>query len=299
MTALPIPTLPPAPPANAKGALRLIVHADDFGLSERVNDGVLDAHLNGILTSASVMVSAPAFEHAVRLSKEHPSLDIGLHLTLIEERPLLDPALVPSLVDETGCFHKHITVFAKRYMQGLINLDEVRLELEAQVRKAIDAGLVLSHFDSHQHVHMLPGILRVAQDLAAKYSIPAMRMPREDIRPYMLKSPAGLARVAQLFVLNLFCRRGRRGFGTHTDHFAGFYFGGKLDTSALQMVVSALPRSGTCELMCHPGEDDPSSGRLHWGYAWESELTALKQEAIAEQLRARGVKLISYRDLTA
>lgn len=281
------------PPAG----LGLIVHADDFGLSERVNDGILDAHLNGILTSTSIMACAPAFDHAIALAKAHPSLDVGVHLTLIEERPLTDPAKIPSLVDGEGCFHKHVTVFAKRYVQGLIDLDEVQLELDAQISRIRNTGVALSHLDSHQHVHMLPGILRVAQALSLKHDVRPMRLPREGISAYMLASPGGLPRIAQQLALNHFCRRARKGFGPHTDHFAGFYFGGRLDREALGKVIAALPAKGTCELMCHPGEDDPASPHLHWNYAWESELSALKAPEIAERLRARNIRLMSYRDL--
>ncbi|WP_273185594.1 carbohydrate deacetylase [Hyphomonas adhaerens] len=291
--------LTPTPDKTAKSGLRLIVHADDFGLSERVNEGVADAHLNGILTSTSIMACAPAFDHAVRIAKATPSLDIGVHLTLIEERPLTDPAKVPSLVDETGHFHKHITVFAKRYFRGLIDLDEVRLELDAQIARIKEAGLAISHLDSHQHVHMLPGILSVAQDLGRKHGIAPMRLPRETVSPYMLTSPGGLPRVAQQLVLNHFCNRARKGFGPTTDRFAGFHYGGKLDTAALLTVVSNLPETGTCELMCHPGEDDPASDKLHWGYAWANELSALKDASVAAKIEAKGIRLISFRDLTA
>lgn len=291
--------LSPAQGKTAKDGLRLIVHADDFGLSERVNEGVVDAHLNGILTSTSIMACAPAFDHAVTLAKATPSLDIGVHLTLIEERPLTDPAKVPSLVDETGHFHKHITVFAKRYFRGLINPEEVRLELDAQIARIREAGLEISHLDSHQHVHMLPGILKVAQDLGAKHGIAPMRLPRERVSPYMLSSPGGLSRIAQQLVLNHFCRRARQRFGPTTDRFAGFYYGGKLDTDALLRVVSSLPETGSCELMCHPGEDDPASEKLHWGYAWANELSALKNASVAAEIERRGIRLISYRNLTA
>nr|WP_321509182.1 ChbG/HpnK family deacetylase [uncultured Hyphomonas sp.] len=290
-------SLTPTPGKAAKDGLRLIVHADDFGLSERVNDGVADAHLNGILTSTSIMACAPAFDHAVALAKATPSLDIGVHLTLIEERPLTDPAKIPSLVDETGHFHKHITVFAKLYFRGLINPEEVRLELDAQIARIRESGLAISHLDSHQHVHMLPGILKVAQDLGRKHGIAPMRLPREPVSPYMLASPGGLSRVAQQLVLNHFCRRGGKGFGPTTDRFAGFYFGGKLDTDALLKVIAAMPQTGTCELMCHPGEDDPASDKLHWGYNWAHELSALKADTVKAEVAAKGIELISFRDL--
>jgi chitin disaccharide deacetylase len=280
-------------------ALRLIVHADDFGLSERVNAGIVDAHLNGILTSTSIMACAPAFDHAIALAKANPSLDVGVHLTLIEERPLTDPARIPSLVDANGHFHKHITVFAKRYFQGLIDLDDVRLELDAQIARIREAGLTVSHLDSHQHVHMLPGILSVVQELSLGHGVAPMRMPREAISPYMLTSPGGLPRIAQQLVLNHFCRRARKNFGPTTDHFAGFYFGGKLGTEALLKVITAFPTSGTCELMCHPGEDDPQSEHLHWRYEWGDELAALKAAPVKVEIEKREIRLISYRDLTA
>ena len=289
---------PPQDTAAADG-LRLIVHADDFGLSEKVNEGIVDAHRNGILTSTSIMACAPAFDHAVRLAKETPSLDIGVHLTLVEEPPLTDPAKIPSLVDETGHFHKHVTVFAKRYFQGLINPDEVRVELDAQITRILDAGLKVSHLDSHQHVHMLPGILSVAQDLGRKHGIAPMRLPREPVSPYMLTSAGGLSRIAQQIVLNHFCQRARKGFGPTTDRFAGFYYGGKLDTKALLRVVSSLPETGSCELMCHPGVDDPASEKLHWGYTWANELSALKDASVAAEIERKGIRLISFRNLTA
>lgn len=291
--------LSPMADKPATGGLRLIVHADDLGLSEKVNDGIADAHLNGILTSTSIMACAPAFDHAVEVAKATPSLDIGVHLTLIEERPLSDPAKVPSLVDETGHFHSHVTVFAKRYFRGLINPDEVRLELDAQIARIQEAGIRVSHLDSHQHVHMLPDILRVAQDLGRKHGIAPMRLPRERVSPYMLSSPGGFSRIAQQLVLNHFCNRARKGFGPTTDRFAGFYYGGKLDTDALLRVVSALPETGSCELMCHPGVDDPASEKLHWGYAWANELSALKSTSVAAEIEARGIQLISYRNLAA
>ena len=281
----------------AVGSLRLIVHADDFGISERVNAGVIDAHRNGILTSASIMASAVQFEQAVQLARETPSLDIGVHLTLAEERPLLDPGLIPSLVDDTGCFHRHATVFAKRYAQGKIDLEDVRRELEAQVAKVMATGLPVSHLDSHQHLHMLPGVLRITRELAIKHGIPCIRYPRETIRPYMFRRLGQASRIAQLAVLNIFCRLGQKSFTARTDHFVGFYHGGALNRANLAEVVAHLPRKGVCELMCHPGHDDPGSERAHWGYNWPAELEALLDREIAASLRKRGVALISYRDL--
>ena len=283
----------PAPPS-------LIVHADDFGLSEAVNHGILDAHSNGVLTSTSIMAGAEAFDHAVGLSLASPSLDVGVHLTLVEEQPVLDPALIPSLLGENRRFHRHATVFTSEYFRGRISLVQVEAEFEAQIGKVLAAGLRVSHLDSHQHLHMLPGVLKVTLDLARRHGVPFVRFPRETIAPYMLRAPAGASRVAQLAVLNLFCALGEKRFaGRRTDHFVGFYHGGDLNRANLRALAARLPACGVTELMCHPGRDDPASGRAHWGYGWAAELEALTDPEVARILQRRGVSLISYRDMAS
>lgn len=277
--------------------LRLIVHADDFGVSRAVNSGIVQAHREGILTSASIMASAEYFSHAVDLARDCPSLDVGIHLTLAEERPLLSPDTIPSLVDDEGCFHRHATVFAARYLRGQISLDDVRHELEAQIEKVLATGLPVSHLDSHQHLHMLPGVLGVTCDMAARYGIPFVRFPREKIKTYMFRRMSKSSRIAQLAVLNSFCRRAQLEFPARTDHFVGFYHGGSLTTGNLREIVEHLPSQGTCELMCHPGHEDSQSARAHWGYSWQDELNALLDPGIAAALRNRKISLISYRDL--
>jgi predicted glycoside hydrolase/deacetylase ChbG (UPF0249 family) len=145
---------------------------------------------------------------------------------------------------------------------------------------------------------MLPGILSVAQGLGAHHGIKPMRLPQESISPYMLTKPGGFPRIAQQLVLNHFCRKAQNSFGPHTDHFVGFFYGGKLDTKALLNVVSNLPKTGTCELMCHPGKEDPTSDKLHWRYEWAHELSALKSASIAQEIETRRIRLISFQDLT-
>src|SRR6266849_6501592 len=118
-------------------AVRVIVNADDFGLTARVNQGVLEAHTRGILTSASIMAVGQAFEHAARLARATPALDVGVHLTLVEERPLLPRYQIPSLVGPEGRFPRHADRFVLRYFAGRINLLEVRQELAEQCRRGL------------------------------------------------------------------------------------------------------------------------------------------------------------------
>lgn len=276
---------------------RLIVHADDFGISERVNSGVILAHQKGILTSASIMAPGKAFEHGVGLLKAVPSLDVGVHLTLIEERPLLSKETIPSLVGNDGLFFNHATTFMKRYLTGRIRLSEIRAELDRQIRKVLEAGVVVSHLDSHQHIHALPGIRSVVFSLANEYGIPAVRWPSESVRSYMLREPGGFSRLGQLFVLKTFCGLGGWSRVRCPDHFAGFFFGGRLSYRNLVTIIDNLPEQGTCELMCHPGMADEESRYTHWGYNQQDELDALLRPDIAALLENREVSLISYRDI--
>jgi predicted glycoside hydrolase/deacetylase ChbG (UPF0249 family) len=161
------------------------------------------------------------------------------------------------------------------------------------------SGLPVSHLDSHQHLHMLPGILKITFDLAREFGIPWVRFPCETVSPYMLKKPSGAGRILQMVVLNAFCRAGERHFPVRTEHFAGFYYGGALNRTNLLSLISNLPASGACELMCHPGRHDPAATRGHWNYGWSEELDALTSPDVRAAIEARGFALSSYRDLSA
>ena len=106
--------------------LKLIVHADDFGLTEKVNEGILQAHLNGVLTSASIIANGSAFDHAISLAKKNPTLDIGVHFTLVEERPLRDHNEIKSLTNVGGNFHGNAKIFMKKYLTGQVLISEVK-----------------------------------------------------------------------------------------------------------------------------------------------------------------------------
>jgi len=272
---------------------RLIVNADDFGLSEAVNEGIVEAHQRGIATSTSLIASGAAFEHAVGLAKAIGTLDVGVHLTLTEEEPVSNRGDIPSLLDG-GRFHPHTTSFVRRYFAGRISLDEVERELDAQIARVVASGLRISHLDGHQHVHMVPGIRRVAGRLAVKYGIPAIRFPREAPKAYMLREGGSARRLLQLFALNAFCAAADIGGAKRPDHFVGFFYGGRLTKANLMQVLESLPSEGTCELMCHPGRQDAGSARAHWQYRWQDELDALTDPDVSEWLRSRGIELVPY-----
>jgi len=280
---------------RSAGGARLIVHADDFGLSEAVNRGVIAAHENGIVTSASIMAGGDAFAHAVALAKGHPSLDVGVHLTLTEQLPVADS--VPSLVGDDGRFAPHATRFAARYLHGEIALADVRAELQAQIRRVREHGIAPSHLDGHQHVHVLPGIARVVAELARENGIRAVRVPAERLRGYMLADLSRLKRVAEQLAIGTLGALSPLATVRRVDRFVGFYFGGRLNEKNLRTVLTHLPAGATVELMCHPGLDDPASPYGRWGYSWAAETAALASPGIRALLAERGVRLISYRDV--
>jgi len=276
----------------------LIVNADDFGLSRPVNEGIVRAHSEGIVTSTTVLATGDEFEHAVSLAHRYPTLDIGVHLALVGQRPLLDPAEVPTLVREDGLFHESIFVFARRYATGRIDLADVERELDAQVAR-VRTALPVSHVDSHQHAHALPGIARVVQRLCFRHSIGAMRWPIEALRTRHLRRPQDALRFAQLGALNVCGLLIGRTELWRPGAFAGFMTGGRLDEQALLGILRTLPDDAVTELMCHPGTTPPREHFPQWGYHWNAELQALTSLSVRRYLEESGIRLTSYRERAA
>jgi chitin disaccharide deacetylase len=276
---------------------RLIVNADDLGLSQKVNEGITEGHLQGIVTSASIVANGSAFEHALDLLERVPTLDVGVHLTLTEEIPVLKQREVPSLVGVDGRFHKGAEAAFRKWALGRIDIGQVERELGAQISKVVDHGVKVSHLDGHQHLHMLPGIRASVGALAKRFGIKAIRHPQEAVRRYMFSAPVSIGRLLQLLALNSFCAAANKDGAIAPDAFMGFYWGGRLNEERLLQLLRGLPRVGTCELMCHPGIDDPSSEYGHWKYGWQTELDALKSPAVREYLQKQGIRLMSYAEL--
>ena len=279
---------------------RLIVNADDFGLHESVNRGISRAHKQGIVTSTSLMAGGTAFENAVAIAGENPRLGIGVHLTLVGGCPVAPLKQVTSLTGEQGQFPVAYPAFLARFLRGEIRLAEIELELTAQIEKIRAAGLVPTHLDSHQHLHVVPGITAIVLKLARQFSIPAIRIPAEALFFFGGTSPS-VGRVAGrtgLSILaNCFRRRAVAEKISVTDHFFGMLAGGQMLEQPLLSVIKRLPE-GDSEIMVHPGEKDESlAKRTNWGYHWDEELQALCSDEVGTALQQRQVQLISYREL--
>lgn len=279
---------------------RLIVNADDFGLHAAVNRGILAAHTEGIVRSTSLMAGGAAFDEAVRIAKQCPQLGVGVHLTLVGARPVLPVVDVLSLVDGTGAFYGSYPLFLKRFLSGKIRLAEVERELAAQIEQVRLAGIQPSHLDSHQHLHVLPGIGGIVLDLARRFSIRAIRVPAEPVTFIGATSPALgrlVGRGGLTILANLFRQQAAAAGIRTTDHFFGMLAGGQLTESPLLTILRRLP-PGDAEIMTHPGFADESlADTYRWGYQWDAERQALVAPVVRELLAERQIRLISFREL--
>lgn len=160
----------------------MIINADDFGMSEAVNEAVIRAYKEGVLTTTSLMVTGDAFDQAVKLARESPGLGVGIHLVTVVGRSVLPKAEIPSLVDENHNFSNNPTAAGLRYFFSPQARRELRKELAAQFAKFHSTGLPLSHVDGHLHLHVHPVIFKAALELGEKYDCRRMRVPEEELR---------------------------------------------------------------------------------------------------------------------
>ncbi|MDD4601028.1 Chitooligosaccharide deacetylase [bioreactor metagenome] len=280
---------------------KLIINADDFGLHEAVNSAVITAYKNGCLTSTSIMPSGKAFDNAVRLALQNPGLGIGIHLTLVAEMPVSDPIYIQSLVDSTGRFAPQYPQFLFRYLIGKISLKDIEKELNAQVQKVVASGINVTHIDSHQHLHIIPGILDIVVDIAKKYNIRAMRIPDE---PYFFLGgyPFSLFRILGRTGLTFLAKRARnkiRKTGLLVpSNFFGMLAGGNMQQQYLANIINNLP-NGVSEVMMHPADDAKALQEIYqWHYNWDGELLALTSDKIMKLLNNIEIQLVTFGELT-
>lgn len=267
-------------------ARRLSVNADDFGFTTDVNRGIVEAHANGILTSTTVMANANAFDDAVALARENPTLDIGVHFVLVGGEMLSEPGrALPKTVGEL------MRALALR------RIDPFK-ELSAQMAKALDAGLKVTHVDTHKHTHLLPPVLdavcRIAEDNGVKW----IRRPFDfPITPGPSEIPLAVRVVSRAMgsVRRVFHAKMARHGCASTDHFAGFRLTGRFSHEDVAHLISRLPEGWT-EFMVHPGfcTDELRAARTRLKESREAELRALTHPAVKEALASAGVVLSPY-----
>lgn len=279
---------------------QLIINADDFGIHPAVNEAVRKAATEGILTSTSLMAGGDAFDEAVEMARSMPSLGIGIHLTLVGGiKPVLPPSEVPSLTWDNGVFCHDYGKLIVRDLEGKISLSEVYAEWDAQIQKIMNTGLLVTHMDGHQHMHMWPHFYPIARDLAKKYHISCMRVPDEDVLFGM--KDGHIIRWAAKNGLSLLSRMHRSDLKKNhvrtNDHFFGMLYGGHLSPERFAKFILQT-RPGITEIMCHPSADTRAmEDTFHWGYHGEDELAGLLADINRELIEKKQISLISYRDV--
>jgi chitin disaccharide deacetylase len=289
----------------------LIVNADDFGLTESVNRGILDAHRGGIVTSTTLMANGIAFESAAAASKRFYRLGIGVHLNLSEGKPVADAPQIRTLVDRGGRLHMTPARLWAGIAAGRVSLSEVELELRAQIEKVIRAGIGPTHFDGHKHIHVLPAVSEIVIWLAREFGVPAVRCPMEQnahaSSSLRIAKGQRLSRINQYLVsrgVSAMARSLRRKLERAglvcPARFYGISDTGFLDASAIRRILGNLP-PGTCELMCHPGYQDVEleSTETRLLDQREIEIQGLTSVSVKNLVVCENIGLVNYKELVA
>lgn len=273
---------------------QLIVTADDVGFHAGMTAGALKAHDEGIVTAVSVSPNGRAFEEAVDLLRDRPGLDVGVHLTLVGERPLSPPDRVRTLTDGNGALLPDYPMFTRRYLLAGIAPGEIEIELRRQVERLAGTGLPIVHINSHQHLHVLPKVFETVLKIAEEHRIPWVRIPNEPA----VRRPS--PRALQIGILNGIGKTARRrleddrGHVRTTNQTVGVLDAGSLNSIKLLQILGDV--EGLSELVCHPGLGDATlSAAYDWGYSWERETAALCDAGVRETLREKGIELTSFR----
>jgi predicted glycoside hydrolase/deacetylase ChbG (UPF0249 family) len=287
----------------------LIVNADDLGWTQGVNRGIAEAHQNGIVTSTSLLANGEAFEGGVEVARELPQLGIGVHLNLSDGKPTATPEKVKSLLGEDGHFVGGPESLLLRIIARRLNLHEVELEWDAQIRKLQSFGIQLTHLDGHKHVQTLPGLFPIALRLAKKHKIAAVRISHEEsslrtaLNGNHKSAKVTFMQGMQARGLNFLARDARKLAETSTllspDFFCGIAQTGFLHKSGVLQLIRSLP-SGTTELMCHPGYADGELQRTatRLQNSRQTELEILTDQEVRKSITALGIRLINYGELT-
>ncbi|MDP9038053.1 MAG: ChbG/HpnK family deacetylase [Acidobacteriota bacterium] len=264
---------------------RLILNADDFGLTPGINRAVAELHTAGVLTSATLMANGPAFQDAIAIAHALPTLRIGAHIVLTDGAPVSDPARIPTLLGpDRHTLRPTLTGFLAALLLRRIREDEIEREALAQIRKIQNAGIPLTHIDTHKHTHIVPAVLRPLLRAAARAGVPTLRYPFEPRWSAAISRPATpLLRRLQLRALRVFEPTFRTLAPPATDGTLGIAATGHLNPTTLRAILHAIPQHGAFELCCHPGYHDdalshlPTRLRAHRDIEREALLTVIPE----------------------
>ena len=280
----------------------LVINADDFGLTPGVNEGIVDAHTRGILTSASMFANASATNHAIQLAQQTPTLGIGCHLALVDADPVLPSSRLPTLAPD-GHFRPTWRSFTVAALAGRIAIGEIEQELTAQIGRLKDAGLRLTHLDAHQHVHAFPPVFGVVARLARRFGIATVRIPYESPPLALVARNAGRPGARLQAIENVALAPWawwdrlllKRHELAPAPAFLGHVLTGLLTRDDLRGLLQRIGQ-GVSELMTHPGYPDADLDLVRTRLRQEraAEVAVLTDPAIVDLVRREGIALVRH-----
>lgn len=274
----------------------LIVSADDFGLSRSLNEGIIKALREGIVTFLNIMPAGEAFDDALKLAREAKVEEIGAHLALTGTAPLTDPRKIPSLVTEEGTFHKDHNRFFLNLFLRKIGREHIYIELKSQLDRLVETGLRLTNLSSHENIHMMPEILDIFVKLAGEYNIPSIRYPHKE----RLIPPLSIKKIYKSLILayleNSMDKILKESGIAYTDNFLGFFDAGNLQEETVIRMLESL-EEGTTELVCHPGFLSPEVlDRCIFHLRCETDLASLTSRHVKKIIKEKDIELVTYRE---
>jgi hopanoid biosynthesis associated protein HpnK len=282
---------------------RLIINADDFGLSSGVNRAVECAWQTGILTQTSLMPGGEAFDEAVEIARKNPGLQVGLHLTLVQGRPVLAPEKIPGLVGTDGCFPDNpVLVGMKLFFDPTVRL-QLRNEIEAQILKIKATGIPLSHIDGHLNIQMHPTVFSILAGLMARYDITSFRTTKERLfQNLRLNRSRLIGKSVERFIFGTLAHYAESAVSnqeiTTAVEVKGVLNSGQMTENYLLSAIENL-QQGTSEIYFHPGcLPDAEISRRMPDYRHEEELAALISPRVRERLQQLAITLTNYRGET-
>ena len=277
---------------------RLIVNGDDFGKSPEVNAGILRAHREGILNSASLMVAEPAAREAASLSRENPGLDVGLHAVVCQGQSLLGSSRLATAVTESGKFIDNPVMAGLRYFFDRSIRASMRDEVRAQIERHLELVGYLNHIDGHLNFHVHPLFADIIVELAVEYKVPCIRLPRERVMTTLrLRRDHAARKLAESVIFRTLSRRTRRLMAARglksTDALFGLHQSGHLSEDYLVSVIEKL-RDGTTEVYFHPAAD---VGGVPPSAAAQLEVEILTSARVRAAIEEKGIKLVTFAEL--
>lgn len=289
---------------------RIIVNADDLGLTRGVNRAIFETISQGIVTSTTLMANSSAFQDAVEQAGslargKRPS--VGCHVLLVDGEPIAPAASVKTLLEDgSGTFRTSLMPFVSSAARGKISGAEIEAEATAQFRKLQAAGVSISHFDTHKHTHIFPAVFQPLLRAAQACGIKAVRNPFAPVKPlafaHLVRRPKLWRRYSQVKILRRYedaFRRAVADAGMKTpDGSFGIVSTGHLDERLFTAIMGCLPE-GTWEFVCHPGYNDKDLDGVQTRLrsSRETERQVLTSKAARKVLEDQGVELISYSQL--